>query len=797
MKTAESLLLRLAAQREEIENKAAFGEITENIGESLWGVAPKKPTAEHPRVLVRREHLPQIRKLLADADPANARFFELSDTELENEGRLSEVTHHGINQTVLVANIHNFEGLPLEIIAAKALRYLASDDARYGYGAILYLKNYLLTLDIRQIASDQCRQYGQLMFVAALVYDWCYDLLTELDKTQILAGVEHRICRMRNDMTPREGQVVLEVGFPPAGQGAVVGHGSEGQILRNYLAFAAAVYGDNNSWWDYIAARVYAEYVPARNYYYKTGVACQGPYYGMVRTLADLFSAWLLVSATDENPYVGMENIIRGFLSYEYADGMLFSDGDGHAGDGSEETIFLHHAYLSAYLFGDAEMLAWAEHLRSKSSTVFEGSLAGLNVATFVALRGLCDLSPAPDRYKDMELVTYNPAPLSQYIVKNKRTSDSAAVFLRGKERTTGNHEHADTGSFEIYYKGMLTNKGGVYKNYGHTQTMLYYRTSISKNTLILFDPEKHDPESDVRETRWYSGSQRRPGEPRTLEVLLDPIYDMSKTIGHDAAYKADGTPDFAYIASDMTCAYPADTAAYVARRMLTVYTEDPDFPMALFVYDDVEGVSPRIEKRFLLQITASDAPTVDEEKGEIITEKDGGRLVLRSLSGKVALRPVGGRNEGEYASSKSMNYAINGVQCAAMTESSDDRHWGRVEIVSTSRHARSTLLNLLYVTDRGQTKPAPASSRIDGEGCVGMTFGGSTAIFATSREGATEPLSIALDAPCRTFVSGLAEGSWIISLDGKTVATALVSPESGLLAFDAPEAGVLTLTRA
>jgi hypothetical protein len=142
------------------------------------------------------------------------------------------------------------------------------------------------------------------------------------------------------------------------------------------------------------------------------------------------------------------------------------------------------------------------------------------------------------------------------------------------------------------------------------------------------------------------------------------------------------------------------------------------------------------------------------------------------------------------------MNYAINGIQCAAMTESSDDHHWGRVEVVSKSRHARSTLLDLLYVTDRGQTKPAPASRRIDGEGCVGMTFGDIAAIFATSREGATEPLSIALDAPCRVFVSGLAEGSWSASLDGKAIATASVSPESGLAVIELPEAGVLTLTR-
>ena len=796
VKTTEMLLLRLAAQRESIERENAFGKVSESIGESRWGRVPRYPIAEHPRLLIRQRNLPLIRERIAEGDKISERFLALSEIELESEGRLAEVVHHGINATVLIANIHNFDVFPLEVIMAKALRYLTDGDPRYGYAAILYLKNYLLTLDIRQIASDQCRQYGHLMFVSAIVYDWCYDLLTEADREQIIAGVEHRICRMRNDMTPREGQVVLEVGFPPAGQGAVVGHGSEGQILRNYLAFATAIYGENDSWWEYIAARVYNDYVPPRNYYYATGVACQGPYYGMVRTLSDLFSAWILLSATDENPYVGMEKIIRGFLSYEYADGMLFSDGDGHAGDGSDAVIFRHHAYMSAYLFGDRHMLAWAEYLDGRTTDGFEGSLAGLNVSTLVALRGLCRLTAEADRYAGMDLITYNPAPLGQYVVKSSRDRDSAAVFLRGKERTTGNHEHADTASFEIYYKGMLTNKGGVYKNYGHAQTMFYYRCSISKNTLILFNPDKCDPESDVRETKWYSGSQRRPPEPATLGILMNPVYDMSKTLGHAHAYKANGTPDYAYIASDCTLAYPADDASYVERRMLTVYTDDPDFPMVLFVCDDVEAASPRIEKRFLLQITSPDAPKIDTERGEIMTEKDEGRLVLRSFSKGVSFRAVGGRNEGDYASSKSMNYAIEGRQCAAMTESSDDGHFGRVEIVASKRSSAVAFLNLLYVTDRGQEKDPPASTRLDGKGCVGMTFGEITALFATARGGAIDPIEIALSAPCRLFVSGLAEGNWQAMLDGEPIASADLSRDSAILTLSLPRPGSLTLTR-
>ena len=91
--------------------------------------------------------------------------------------------------------------------------YALYGDTELAYQAIDAIQNYLLTLNIRFIFCDQCREFGNVMLTAARVYDWCYDLLTDEDKKQIIAGVEHRVCRMRNDMTKREGQVVLEVGF--------------------------------------------------------------------------------------------------------------------------------------------------------------------------------------------------------------------------------------------------------------------------------------------------------------------------------------------------------------------------------------------------------------------------------------------------------------------------------------------------------------------------------------------------------------------------------------------------------
>ena len=188
----------------------------------------------------------------------------------------------------------------------------------------------------------------------------------------------------------------MEVGFPPSGQSAVSGHGAGAQVLRNYLAAAIAFYGDNDSWWDYVAARVYSEYVPVRNYYYTSGITSQGTaVYAAHRISYDHISAWLLTAATGENPYVGMENTVRGMMGYECAAGILFTEGDGTY-ETRKQSTFLHSAYMAAYLYKDGEMLAFAEDLLGAGS--FGAETKHLTSALYVALRGTARVERAENK---------------------------------------------------------------------------------------------------------------------------------------------------------------------------------------------------------------------------------------------------------------------------------------------------------------------------------------------------------------------------------------------------------------
>ena len=171
------------------------------------------------------------------------------------------------------------------------------------------MKNFLMTLDVDYIYSDQCREFGMVMYIAACVYDWCYDLLTEEDKIQIPLGVEHRLCRgnvpnTMNGILSTSSTIKMEMGFPPRGQAAMVGHGSEFQLMRDYLAMSIAVYDEMPSWYEFVGGRMYNEYIPVRRTYYSAGLYPQGmSCYAPWRFLADCYGAALIQAATGISPY--------------------------------------------------------------------------------------------------------------------------------------------------------------------------------------------------------------------------------------------------------------------------------------------------------------------------------------------------------------------------------------------------------------------------------------------------------------------------------------------------------------
>ena len=790
-------------QRAKLRSEPPFAKYTEDVSLLLpediryrWGMAPDNLKPSHPRLMLTNDTIPGIRAALEDDTPTNRLFREYLADECdgilppapEYDGSITQKDSYMIMLERLKKSAHNFDAKIIEICAVKALGYKLYDNEEYAYQAIYSLKNFLCTMDCKSFPFDQYRAFGYIMFIAACVYDWCYELLTEEDKEFLISAVEAQCAAGENAKGVR-----FEIGFPPHRQGSVSGHGSEYQLLRDHLAFSIAIYDENPSWWRYTGARFYNDYVQSRNTYYKSGISQQGTGYSPFRFTSDTFSAWIIKTATDVDPYIGIARAARAFFGFEYAPGYIYPDGDGPNIQTMSKLRDL--SLIAGYLYDDAGLVAQGENLLGNNAV--KEAMQGLHLTSYVIFRGK-GTKPSRNRHDGMDLIQYNGSPLGQYITRERwDDADIASTFMRIRERSTANHEHRDAGHFQIYYKGMLSNDGGVYDYYGNEHWKYVHTASIAHNCPIIYNPAHR------KDNKWHSGAQRYyiKESSNIQHWLTCKDYDTGTLTGHESAYRdmEKKQPFYAYLAGDIAKAYEEDTASYVGRRMLTVYTKNPDFPMAFFVYDDIESVDPSFRKGFVLQIASPNPPKIS--KGRIITENGGGRLVMTSLSNDVRIKGVGGRvydEDGNYVSAKSKNYLVGGKQCETVNKK-DDGHWGRVEICNATERKSAEFLNVIYVTDKDSKKVAPKVSRVDAEGITGATFGRTAVLFATSRERRACEINATVVAPrgnIEYFISGVVGGMWSVTVDGKDYGKHIASENGGLLTFTAP-AGEIKITPA
>ena len=778
-------MLRLFAKKRleaELKKKiAAFtasdfgGEtVTNDLAAAAGRTYPAPPFApkagQHPRVLFNAGDLAGIRKAINDPKNAVAVALFRDAVEKPTDGDFGVAEKRN-------DKFYNFKELVLKDILSLALDYAANGDRLSGYRAIYALKNALKTMDFRDIGGDQCRQFGFVMFTAACVYDWCYDLLTETDKTQIVAGVQHKVCEGENERGAK-----MEVGFPPSGQGAISGHGTELQILRDYLSFAIAIADEYPGWWDFVGGRFYSEYVPVRREFYRAGLYPQGTsLYIQIRYSADLFAALLVKAAFGVIPYDenDMKRVARSVYGYELPAGWAFASGDDHTTDKRFINLGLI-SLLSSHLFRDETVRAQLEYFKSNFTDFGDYFTSGGSVALYLICSS-SGVTAAPDRHKDLPLLQFNGGWLGQIIARNGWDEKQAAVLMKIGVRSAANHEHNDAGQFQIFYRTMLAGDTGSYDKYGDPHHYWYHQATVAHNSLLIRNPALAGSDRG-----YYSGGQTHKWETHDFSVWQNDREHKTGTVTGVCYGYADALqtkPTYAYLAGDITPAYDESTVSEVTRRFLSVFdTGNPDVPLFFFVFDRITAIDPFFKKTFLLHTKTE--PTVE---GHTVTEISGeGKLVLQSVFGCDLIEKIGGTGK---------NYVVNGEQLAPC-KGGDDGFWGRVEISPTPGRATDDLLNVLFVTDAGKT-PAWKAAPIETDVAAGAVIGDVAALFVRNADRRAEPFSVSLagEGEYTVYLAGVAAGNWSVTLDGVAVASATAAEDGGLLVFRAP-AGDLSLSR-
>lgn len=586
------------------------------------------PPSEHPRLMLTASDLPRIRKNIACEKNADVvrMFGELRELDVRGEGATPEF-----------GSYHLKEYLALE---AKALDAMLSDNAARGRCVIDTL--LFLLRSARFDGGNMCARYsGHLIFVASEVYDWCYKWLFDIEKKEIIERCEEFAAAH------------FEMGYPPQKQAAISGHGNEAQLLRDLLAFSIAVYDERPDIYEFCAGRLFSEYLPAYEMVFAGEFHPQGPCYGAYRYAWALWFGLLILTMSDKRVLPASMERLPDSLVY-----LTRSDGEAlRLGDDYNEC---KAAYTAKNPFGVPLFLAAAY---TGNAWYHREALSQLHPNYFIPYHFGMDyydegaygegvISPAVflvfDGYsEEHEPERLMPARFFGWPVGATVYNDGERlVFMKIGELWGANHDHLDTGCFQIYDGEILASDSGVYDSYNTPHRKQYTIQTVAHNCIMV----------SGQGTRRPCGGK----EPKTVDAWTSD-YKMAQTLYHSEQ------PQRYELKGDLSAAY-ADTCHSVVRSMC--WEPERGQRGMLTVTDSVVPIEADAPVTFLIHCKYQ-----PEVRGsEIVIRGERKALVCRvNTPEDVEINCVGGEGR---------QFESNGIQYEPQVYTSESG-WGRVEITA------------------------------------------------------------------------------------------------------------------
>ncbi len=754
------------------------------------------PTSDsHPRILFTENTIDEVRSNLTNSQNAAQykKYLLLSNTVCD--GMFGEIP---------ATKEHNFNYDYGQIIEAKAFRFAMERDAEkypnveddpaslYGYEAIYAIKNAILTVNVPNSVGDGARLTGSLMYVAACVYDWCYELLTDDDKDQLIYG-NVNLLGMTLEIVRYDGST----NKVPSSQDPAYGHGAEYQLLKDYLAFSIACYDEAPEIYDYCAGRVLSHYVDVQNYLAASGSHWNGTYYGPFREGATAWANILINKMTDGTvtPFTDIDEIAITQTYCYRPDGKLLligdvNDQDGRAYDWSYDASFM---FLTGNFYENSYLKSYG-YMYSSGFTSFYQGTGGLSPVEFLALN-----DPEVDYVYEgtAPLTRTTTYPLSNIFAKSANDDKNAYyVYMTMPETFIWSHAHADCGSFQIYYNGsMLIADSGCYNRpWGSVHHMGYYMQTVSANSILVYNPNLAGTYNSYRKNLTYSGGQSVASAvyfPYSLAELLayaetTPRYFQCNSLGKaNVEVEIDGEQVYlySYIGGDMTMAYDQETVDEVSRYMLSVATGDEDCPYIFLTFDRITSDDASYKKTALIHTHTE--PTIKDNYA-IVTNGDG-RLVVQTVGEKTTMTRVGGEGN---------EFVVNGINNPVTRTLKGDNAeygWGRIELTPTTPDKTNTILSVMYVTDSENNDLIEAKS-ITATNLTGTEILGQAVLFSKTEKLLTTESSFTLTSGADCYIAGVSAGTWNIMNGDSLVETVTVEEGTNLITFTATEAGTYTI---
>ena len=760
-------------------SSSIFTDAIKSKGYSSPTVFPSEDA--HPRILFTENSISQVRDNLNSDENKSAYTQYMLNSYLPCDGVFAVPKN---------STSHNWDVNVTTAIEAKAFRYAMTGEKLYGYEAIYALKNAILTLEIpKGTLGDATRAWGYLIYISGCVYDWCYDLLTEEDKAQIVSG-----CVMLLGVNMEIVNYDGANNKAPTAQGPAYGHGAEAQLLRDYLTFAIACYDEYPEIYELVAGRICDDYVKIQDFYYSSGSHWEGTGYGTYRMHFSLYAQLLIDRMTDGEYKLftdDMEDVAITFMTYYRPDNQLLRIGDGWQERGTIYEMFglNNMAFLAGNYYGNAYLKSIAYEGLDKFTSF---SYYNNNLSPIMIL-AINDIGVSHVYKGTPPLVNTTTYPFSSLTARSAYNDINAfMIYMTMPESYGASHAHMDLGSFQIYYKGILASDSGKYSTWGDFHHMSYSMQTVSSNSLMIYNPNLEGTFNSKWGQMFYSGGQSIAGDrgliPNTYEEILKTnVKPQCVSLGI-ANVEKDGVYLYSYMGGDMTAAYDEETVDEVTRYMLAVATDDSACPLVFVTFDRITSDDASYRKSALIHM--QEEPLVDGEF-VIITNTKGdnnGKLVVQSVAYDTEYTIIGGEGK-EFWISDTLGNATTDTTNGGIAEYG----WGRLEISPENPEKTNHMLTVMYVTDADNKSAPIKATDISTDDLAGTLMFGKAMFFPKNDKLISTDVSFALDGSADCYLTGMSAGNWEIYNGNTLINTVTVADGENILVFSA-NAGTYTI---
>ncbi len=747
---------------------------TDAIWKEIDGVSVPVPPAEHPRLYVRAYEIPELkekmktpdgRKILAALEEAAVDRTPEEEAKEKDRGFRYYFKMRGLTSRVQI----------------QALDYLVDGDRTQARRAIVSMLDSLkrTSFGTRQ---DLSRASGVMLMTGAMVYDWCYDQMTDAEKQAYIK----EFIRIAGTM---------ECHYPPKNTEPIAGHSSEWMILRDMLSAGIAIYDEYPDMYNYVVTMMFRDYIPARNFIYSGHNYHQGTGYVSVRFVNDLISLFILDKMGAGAVYdPAQQFVLYDFIYRRRPDGQVLPAGDVNPGNRKTPNSYAMPAMFAASYYND----------RYIANEYFRRPSVEPHLLMMELLWRDFDLEPKyPD---DLPLTRYSGTPFGWMIARTGWDKDCVIAEMKVNENFVGNHQHLDAGSFQIYYKGPLAIDSGAYQGssggYNSPHCKNYFKRTVAHNSLLIYDPQEkfacwNYGGGDKTEFAANDGGQRMPGDRwdtcRSFESLLSDDYTVGKVQAHSFGPDLD-VPEYSYLKGDITSAY-SDKVKDVRRSFVFLNLKDSTVPASLVIYDHVVSSDPGFRKFWLLH--SIEEPSVDGTEFTVARTMDGDSGMLKNTvllpeKDNVSITAVGGPGKEFWV------FGTNYPNAAtSRPDPANERGEWRVEVVPVNPSAEDCFLNVIQVADNS-CRSFNDVRRIDGDKVAGAMISDRVVIFG--RDGQALDQRAGFEIPdsekvFRILVTDLVPGVWKVMKDGKVlIPAAEVCADDGTLYFSG-QSGRYTLS--